>query len=112
MCILDLIARPTAAPHHQITALLEGDTAQVVQISLDRSSRRDGIGQSIQRQTTCPRRKITKKQGLGLVLLNAWDKLCFGDATILFISAAYLFDKQTFKEIWGRWYPLCSRKWL
>jgi hypothetical protein len=56
--------------------------------------------------------RVQKKQGLGFVLLKAWDKLCFGDTTTLFISAAYLFERQASKEIWGRWYPLCSRRWL
>jgi hypothetical protein len=81
----------------------------MVQISLGSSSGRDSTGQqSVQRETTCRRSKISKKQGLGFVLVKPRDKLCLGDATALFISPSYLFEKQASKEIWGKWYPLCS----
>lgn len=44
--------------------------------------------------------------------IEAWDKLCLGEATTSFIYASYLFEKQASKEIVGRWYPLCSSKYM
>jgi len=52
--------------------------------------------------------RFQKNRTLASFYLKAWDKLCLGDATTLFISASYLIEKHASKEIWGRWYPLCS----
>lgn len=34
--------------------------------------------------------------------IEAWDKLCLGEATTSFIFASYLFEKQASKEIGGQ----------
>src|SRR5207302_6474185 len=43
--------------------------------------------------------RFQKNRTLASFYLKAWDKLCLGDATTLFISASYLIEKHASKEI-------------